>query len=322
MQPPSGTVTLFFSDVEGSTRLVQSLGDEYERVLDAKRELIREAAGARGGHEVDCRGDEMFFAFARGREAVAAAQAAQRALAAHAWPREARVRVRMGMHTGDPVLRGDSYYGVDVHRAARVSHAGHGGQILLSRTTAALVADTHDLRDLGEHRLRGLPEPERIFQLGDASFPPLRAVRDAPPPSSLRVALAEDSVLLREGIALLLENAGCSVIAQVSNADELLAVVASEQPDVVITDIKMPPTHTDEGLRAAHEIRTRFPETGVLVLSQYAEPAYARQLLGDGERGVGYLLKDRVAQVGEFAAAVRTVADGGCVLDPTVQEYG
>jgi class 3 adenylate cyclase len=318
---PSGTVTLLFSDVEGSTRLVRNLGHAYGRVLEDHRSLIRAAAVRHGGHEVDCRGDEMFFAFDDAHAAVAAAGQAQRALAAHPWPEGARVRVRMGVHTGEPVLRGDSYYGVDVHRAARVSQAGHGGQVLLSEATASVVEPGHDLRDLGAHRLRGLPEPERIFQLGHASFPPLNAARGEAAPS-LRVALAEDSVLLREGIALLLENSGCSVIAQVSTAEELLAVVAAERPDVVITDIKMPPTQSDEGLRAAGTIRRRFPGTGVLVLSQYAEPAYAQELMENGAEGVGYLLKDRVAQVDEFAAAVRTIAAGGSVLDPAVTGFG
>jgi class 3 adenylate cyclase/ActR/RegA family two-component response regulator len=318
---PSGRVTLLFSDVEGSTRLVRTLGHDYGRVLERHRSLIRGSAVRYRGHEVDCRGDEMFFAFDDAHAAVAAADEAQRALAAHPWPEGARVRVRMGVHTGDPVLRGDSYYGVDVHRAARVSQAGHGGQVLLSETTAFLVGEAHDLRDLGAHRLRGLPEPERIFQLGHGQFPALNAARGDVPPS-LRVALAEDSVLLREGIALLLENSGCSVIAQVSTAEELLAVVAAERPDVVITDIKMPPTHSDEGLRAAGTIRRRFPGTGVLVLSQYAEPAYARELMENGAEGIGYLLKDRVAQVDEFAAAVRTIAAGGSVLDPAVTRFG
>jgi class 3 adenylate cyclase/CheY-like chemotaxis protein len=318
---PAGTVTLLFSDVEGSTRLVHTLGHDYGRVLEDHRRLIRGAAGRFGGCEVDCRGDEMFFAFDDARAAVAAATEAQRGLAVHPWPDGARVHVRMGVHTGKPVLRGDSYYGVDVHRAARVSQAGHGGQVLLSEATASLVGRAHDLRDLGAHRLRGLPEPERIFQLGHAQFPPLNAARgDAAP--SLRIALAEDSVLLREGIALLLENSGCSVIAQVSTAEELVAVVAAERPDVVITDIKMPPTHSDEGLRAAGTIRRRFPGTGVLVLSQYAEAAYARELMENGDEGVGYLLKDRVAQVDEFAAAVRTIAAGGSVLDPAVAKFG
>ena len=134
----------------------------------------------------------------------------------------------------------------------------------------------------------------------------------------MRVVLAEDSVLLREGVARLLREAGFEVVGQASNADELLLKVRSYSPDVAIVDIRMPPTHTDEGLRAAQEIRERYPATGVLVLSQYAEPAYAMELLADSAEGVGYLLKDRVSDVNEFCAAVKRVAEGGSALDPTV----
>jgi DNA-binding NarL/FixJ family response regulator len=134
----------------------------------------------------------------------------------------------------------------------------------------------------------------------------------------VRVVLAEDSVLLREGVARLLREAGFEVVGQASNADELLLKVRSYSPDVAIVDIRMPPTHTDEGLRAAQEIRERYPSTGVLVLSQYAEPAYAMELLSESAEGVGYLLKDRVSDVNDFCAAVRRVAEGGSALDPTV----
>jgi DNA-binding NarL/FixJ family response regulator len=134
----------------------------------------------------------------------------------------------------------------------------------------------------------------------------------------VRVVLAEDSVLLREGVARLLREAGFEVVGQASNADELLLKVRSYSPDVAIVDIRMPPTHTDEGLRAAQEIREKYPSTGVLVLSQYAEPAYAMELLADSAEGVGYLLKDRVSDVNEFCAAVKRVAEGGSALDPTV----
>jgi DNA-binding NarL/FixJ family response regulator len=134
----------------------------------------------------------------------------------------------------------------------------------------------------------------------------------------VRVVLAEDSVLLREGVARLLADAGFDVVGQSATADDLLLKVRSYSPDVAIVDIRMPPTHTDEGLRAAQEIRERYPGTSVLVLSQYAEPAYAMELLADSAEGVGYLLKDRVSDVDEFCAAVKRVAEGGSALDPTV----
>src|SRR3954452_7951506 len=134
----------------------------------------------------------------------------------------------------------------------------------------------------------------------------------------MRVVIADDSVLLREGIARLLEEAGFDVVGQAGNADELLLKVCSYSPAVALIDIRMPPTHTDEGLRAAREIRQKYPGTGVLVLSQYVEPDYALDLLAESAEGVGYLLKDRVSDVAEFAAAVRRVAEGGSALDPEV----
>jgi DNA-binding NarL/FixJ family response regulator len=134
----------------------------------------------------------------------------------------------------------------------------------------------------------------------------------------MRVVIADDSVLLREGVARLLGDGGFDVVAQSGTADDLLRHVGMHGPDVAIIDIRMPPTHTDEGLRAAQTIRQKHPDVGVLVLSQYVEPGYAMELLADNAEGVGYLLKDRVADVDEFTAAVRRVAEGGSALDPAV----
>jgi DNA-binding NarL/FixJ family response regulator len=134
----------------------------------------------------------------------------------------------------------------------------------------------------------------------------------------MRVVVAEDSVLLREGIVRLLEDAGFEVVAQAGDAEDLLRKVSAHKPDVAVVDIRMPPTSTDDGLRAALEIRSRLPGTGVLVLSQYVEEGYALELVGDGAEGTGYLLKDRVADVDRFVDAVRRVGDGGSVLDPEV----
>jgi DNA-binding NarL/FixJ family response regulator len=134
----------------------------------------------------------------------------------------------------------------------------------------------------------------------------------------LRVAIAEDTVLLREGIARLLEEAGFEIVGQSSTADDLLLKVRSYHPDVAIVDIRMPPTHTDEGLRAAKTIREQHPDVGVLVLSEYLEPAYAMEVISDNAEGVGYLLKQRVSELDEFASAVRRVAEGGSALDPAI----
>ena len=306
------SVSILFTDIEGSTRLVQELGDRYPTALDEHRALVRIAAVEHGGEEIDCRGDEFSIAFAEVAEAVAAAEAIQ---AAHT----AALRVRIGIHTGEPLRVEGAYVGVDVHRAARICAAGHGGQVLLSEAAAAGIGNGTLLRDLGEHQLRGLGAPERIHQLGDAAFPPLRA--DAAEDglgARTRIVHADDTVLLREGVARLLEDAGFAVVGQAGNADELLLKVRSYKPDVAIVDIKMPPTHTDEGLRAAQQIREQFPGIGVLVLSQYVESGYALELLQGNAAGVGYLLKDRVSDIQEFAAAVKRVAEGGSALDPEV----
>lgn len=134
----------------------------------------------------------------------------------------------------------------------------------------------------------------------------------------MRVAIVEDSVLLREGLARLLSDAGFDVLARCGDADELRQVLRSQLPDVVIVDIRLPPTHTDEGLCAAIEIRANHPEIGVLVLSQYVEPGLAMKLLADSAEGVGYLLKDRVSDVPSFLDAIRRVAAGGSAVDPTI----
>jgi DNA-binding NarL/FixJ family response regulator/class 3 adenylate cyclase len=317
---PDGMVTLLFTDVESSTQLVRQLGDGYAQVLADHRTLLREAVEEEQGHVVDHRGDEFFIVFQDAQSAAAAVCAAQRAFAEHGWPENVQLRVRMGLHTGRPTFREGAYFGLDVHRAARIAQAGSGGQILLSRETRDELESTAELEDLGEHELPGLGEPEQLFQLNvpglPSRFPPLSTARKGF--RGMRVVLADDSVLLREGIARLLEDAGFEIVAQSGTAEDLLRHVGLHKPDVALVDIRMPPTQTDEGLRAAQQIRERWPECGVLVLSQYVEPAYAMELLGENAEGVGYLLKDRVSDVDEFAAAVRRVGEGGSALDPAV----
>jgi predicted ATPase/class 3 adenylate cyclase len=181
---PTGTVTLLFTDIEGSTRLLQHLGERYSDVLAECRELMRSAFHQHHGHEVDTQGDAFFVAFARATNAVMAAVAVQRSLKIHSWPEGVTVRVRMGLHTGEPEHSTEGYVGLDVHRAARIMSAGHGGQVLLSQVTRDLVehnlpADV-GLRDLGEYRLKDLGYPSHLYQLViaglTASFPPLKTL--------------------------------------------------------------------------------------------------------------------------------------------------
>ncbi len=155
---PAGTVTLLFTDIEGSTRLLQQLGEGYASVLSECRDLLRAAFHEHRGHEVDTQGDSFFVAFARATDAISAAVDMQRTLASHAWPNGVTVQVRVGLHTGEPSLVSEDYVGLDVHHAARIMSAGHGGQVLLSQATCELVEhdlpDGVSLRDLGEHRLK------------------------------------------------------------------------------------------------------------------------------------------------------------------------
>ncbi|MGE5273127.1 MAG: adenylate/guanylate cyclase domain-containing protein [Verrucomicrobiota bacterium] len=178
---PTGTVTFLFTDVEGSTKLLHELGDDYASVVTDHRRILRETFGGAGGREVDTQGDAFFYSFQRARDAVTAAVEGQRALAAHEWPHGARVRVRMGLHTGEPAVGDEGYIGLDVVRAARICSAGHGRQVLLSETTRALVGgdlpEGVSVRDLGEQKLKDVPA-EHLYQLHfDGSpeyFPMLR----------------------------------------------------------------------------------------------------------------------------------------------------
>ncbi len=166
---PAGTVTFVFTDIEDSTELLKNLGDGYRDVLTAHRRIVREAFVASDGIEIDTQGDAFFFVFQRARDAIAAAVEAQRAHASAAWPGGVDVRVRMGLHTGEPAIHEEGYVGLDVVRAARICTVGRGGQILLSETTRALVGsglpDGVSVFPLGQRHLRGIDEPERVFEV-------------------------------------------------------------------------------------------------------------------------------------------------------------
>jgi len=184
---PSGTVTFLFTDIEGSTALLRELGDRYSDVLGRERSILRETLGSAGGQEIDTQGDAFFFSFTRARDAAAGAVAAQRALLEEDWPDGVSVRVRMGLHTGEPSVGDEGYVGLDVVRAARICSSGHGGQILLSETTRALlggdVPEGSSLRDLATLTLKDVGE-ERIYQLaldGHDDFAPPKTERNLGP---------------------------------------------------------------------------------------------------------------------------------------------
>ena len=182
---PTGTVTFVFTDIEGSTQLLKRLGKSYGDVVADHRRILRTAVREHGGEEVDTQGDSFLFAFPRADEAAAAAIDGQRALVAQKWPAGSSLRVRMGIHTAEPTVSEEGYYGLGVHRAARIMAAAHGGQVLVSLAASSVLEDAElegaTLHDLGEHWLKDLDRPERIYQLSVAglksAFPPPRAAQ-------------------------------------------------------------------------------------------------------------------------------------------------
>jgi predicted ATPase/class 3 adenylate cyclase len=228
---PAGTVTFLFTDVEGSTRLLHELGElAYAAALAEHRRVLRDAFACHGGVEVDTQGDAFFVAFATAPSAVSAAAAAVHGL------RDGPIRVRAGVHTGTPLLTEEGYVGNDVHRAARIAAAGHGGQVLVSASTAAL-AGTDDLRDLGQHRFKDLSAPERVFQLGDADFPPLKTLYRTNLPIPATPFLGRDQEL-------------ANVLALLTRADVRLLTLTGPGGT----------GKTRLGLQAAAEAAERYPD--------------------------------------------------------------
>ncbi len=206
---PEGTVTFLFTDIEGSTELLKQLGEGYVTLLSEQRDILRDTFSRWNGREVDTRGDAFFYSFPRATQAVSAAVNAQGALTSHAWPEGVEVRVRMGLHTGEPLTWDEGYVGMDVHRAARIAHVGHGGQVLLSATTAPLVRgelpEGVALLTLGRHRLKDMKYPERITQLViddlPSEFPPLTSLEALPSDDPLSLKSAHLPAFLEEAEA-------------------------------------------------------------------------------------------------------------------------
>ena len=198
-QLPSGTVTLLFTDIEGSTRLLEEVGDGYADVLAEHRRVLRDAFTRHNGVEVDTQGDAFFVAFARATDAMAAAAEGQAALDG------GPVRVRIGIHTGEPTVTGEGYVGLDVHKGARIASSGHGGQVVISEATRQLLDADGDLRDLGEHRLKDLGAPQRLYQLGTTEFPALKTLYRTNLPIQATPLVGREREL-EEGGALLAAN--------------------------------------------------------------------------------------------------------------------
>jgi YVTN family beta-propeller protein len=256
---PRGTVTFLFTDIEGSTRLLQRLGERYSNVLGTHRRILREAVSAHDGHEVDTQGDSFFFVFARANAAVAAAISAQRGLAAHEWPDDGEVRVRMGLHTGEPIFGDERYVGLGVHRAARIGAVGHGGQILLSSATSELVDDEAagvSIRDLGSYRLKDLDRPERLYQLDvdglETAFPPLKAQRvaEARPLRRRATLLAALAGVIAAAVAVPIfafGGGGQARSAKAAEGDSLAVVDAASGRLVADIGLRAAPSHVAVG---------------------------------------------------------------------------
>ncbi len=318
---PSGTVTFLFTDIEGSTQLLRELGEEtYADTLAEHRTVLRDAFSRHGGEEVDTQGDAFFVAFPTAPGALAAAREAQAALS---------IPVRMGLHTGTPLLTHEGYVGADVHRAARIAAAGHGRQVLLSAATAALV-ETDQLCDLSEHRLKDLSAPERIWQLGDGEFPPLKTLNQTnlPVPATAFVGreqeVAEASQLLVDGVRLLTLS-GPGGTGKTRLALQTAAAAADGYPDGIwwvplapLSDPALVLPTAGEVLGTKRDLAVEIGEKRLLLLLDNFEHVI------DAARGVGALVaacphltvlvtsRERLQVAGEheYAVSVMASSDG------------
>jgi DNA-binding NarL/FixJ family response regulator/class 3 adenylate cyclase len=345
---PSGTVTFLFTDIEGSTDLLRRFREGYGEVLADHERLLRSAFEEAGGQEIDTQGDSFFVAFRRPKDAVLSAAAAQRALAAHSWPEGVEVRARMGIHTGDASVAADRYLGLAVHRAARICSAGHGGQILISQTTHALLEDEEEelpglsRRDLGAQRLKDFDRPVRIYQLVvpelQERFPPLRTLDSETPfegreglladaarrasgleekpgggGEGVRIVIADDQALVRAGFRMILEaETDIEVVGEAADGGEAVAEVRRLRPDVVLMDVRMPEL---DGIEATRRLlgEGAIP-TKVVMLTTFDMDEYIYEALRAGASG--FLLKDVPPE--QLVAGIRAVASGEALLAPAV----
>jgi class 3 adenylate cyclase/CheY-like chemotaxis protein len=308
------TLSVVFTDLVGSTELLARVGEEASDVLRRRHvELLRRCLDAYHGREVKGLGDGVMAVFEGAGDAVACATAMQQAVHGEDQRRGGEpTPIRVGISSGDVAVEQGDCFGAAVIESSRLCAAAAPGQILVADVARALTRGRggHVFEPIGPIELRGLPDPIETWPV----------VWEPVTRPALRVVLADDAVLLREGIARLLEDNGIRVVGQAGDAEELLGHVVATRPDVAITDIRMPPTGTTDGLDAAVRIRREYPDVSVLVLSQHLENRWARRLLELGTGGVGYLLKERVGDIDEFVDIVRRVATGDVVIDPGITD--
>ncbi len=318
-----GIRVFLIADIRGYTMFTQEQGDEAAaRLTEEFAAIAREGMKDWDGELVELRGDEALASFQSARSAIQAAVALQssfvdRALGAADLP----LYVGIGLDVGEAVAVEDGFRGGALNLASRLCSMAAPGEILASREVVHLARAIDDVEYVprGETKVKGLPAPIPVYRVVPSSDPVERISKGtSASPQKMKVIVADDSVLLREGVVRLLLDSGFEVTAQAGDAEELLPAVRAAPPDVVIVDVRMPPTYTDEGLRAARVIRDEFPNVGVLVLSQYVETDYAMELVSEGAARLGYMLKDRISNVQEFTDAVKRVGGGGSVIDPEV----
>jgi DNA-binding NarL/FixJ family response regulator/class 3 adenylate cyclase len=303
-------VAVMFTDLVRSTELFDRLSAEQaEEVRRSHFDALREVVEASAGETVKTLGDGIMAVFGLASAAVDCAVAAQRRFSVKDMD-ISLAGLRAGIAVGEATVEGDDYHGPPVVEAARLCSAASPGQILSARTVRQVVGrgSEHAFEPVEPLTLRGFADPLEADVV----------VWTPPDTAAPRVLLADDAVVVRQGIARVLEDDGFQVVGQAGDAEQLLQLTAELLPDVVVTDIRMPPSFELEGLQAAMEIRRRFPNIGVLVLSQHVVTEYAVQLLGEGSTGVGYLLKERITAIDAFTAAVRRVAGGGTAVDPEI----
>ena len=320
-------VTFLFTDIEGSTRLLRNLGDDYAKVLNQHRRILRRVFAEYDGDEFgDNEGDAFFVAFDDAARAANAAIDAQRALAEHSWPSGGEVRVRMGIHSGPVRMSPTGMSGMALHEAARVRDTAHGGQIVVSSSTVKLIGDRFpagaSITDLGSHRLRDIAETVRLHQLEHPdlpdAFPPLRLDTTepstaAPGPQAVRVMLVDDQEMVRAGFRMILEaRDGIVVVGEAGDGEQAVARAAALRPDVILMDIRMP---SMDGVEATRRILSSAPpHPKVLILTTFDLDEYVLLALGAGASG--FMLKD--APPDDLVHAIGVVARGDALLAPTV----
>jgi class 3 adenylate cyclase/CheY-like chemotaxis protein len=303
------TRTLLFTDIVRSTELLGGLGQHHgERLRLEHFAALREQAERHNGTIIKNLGDGVMATFECARDALECGVAMQIATALSGRCRATALSIRVGIASGDVQIDDADCFGTPVVEASRVCAAASARQVLVAESTRLLARSYRPLAEIGPRDLKGLAEPTVVWEAtwSETDASPVRAI------------LADDSVLLREGVARVLEARGIEVIAQAGDADELLRLTAELRPDLAIVDVRMPPTGTDEGLKAAEQILTTHPSTSVLLLSQDVDPHYAERLLAASRTGVGYLLKERVSDLGAFTDAARRVANGGVAFEAAI----